>query len=110
MKKCFREVRQVSKEQVYYRDKYTSLHNKRRANLALLTLKTYAKRKRFEQKNSTRIKFNGLQASKSLVWRSFVKFATKAKAVKGDPIQERLLDSDATVMDVNGDMIVTEER
>lgn len=39
-----------------------------------------------------------------------LKFVKKAKEIKGDPIQEKLLDSEAAIMDEDGNMIVEEGR
>ena len=43
---------------------------------------------------------------KVLAMRALFKFVKKAKAIKGDPIQERLIDSEAVEMDENGDFVV----
>ena len=40
--------------------------------------------------------------------RSFTKFVAKAKEIKGDPIQENLLNSEAVIIDENGQFIVIE--
>ena len=47
--------------------------------------------------------------AKQLAWRSLIKFIRKAKAVKHDPIQDKLLDAEGVVMDVDSNFIVLNE-
>ena len=79
-------------------------------NEAMTELSVYAKRKIFERKNANLIKAIKARALKSLAWRSVLKFVKKAKEIKGDPIQEKLLDSEAAIMDEDGNMVVEEGR
>ena len=43
---------------------------------------------------------------KILAFRSLLKFVKKAKEIKGDMIQEKLLDSEAVIIDEHGNLVV----
>ena len=47
--------------------------------------------------------------AKQLVWRSLRKFMKKAKEVKNDPIQDKLLDIEGVIIDSDGKFVVVEE-
>ena len=72
------------------------------------SLQEYTLRKLIEHKNSSKIKATRIKNQKHLTMRSFNKFAIKAREIKGDPIQEKLLDSEAVIMDQDSNFVVVD--
>ena len=81
---------------------------KRRLRTAMDSLQEYTLRKLIEHKNSSIIKATRVKNQKKLAMRALDKFVTKAKQIKGDPIQEKLLDSEAVIIDEDNNFVVIE--
>ena len=81
---------------------------KRRLRTAMDSLQEYTLRKLIEHKNSSIIKATRVKNQKKLAMRALDKFVTKAKQIKGDPIQEKLLDSEAVIIDEDNNFVVVE--
>ena len=64
-------------------------------------MQRYRRRKFFERSNEKAIKRIKAAFLKDLALRAFKKYAAKAKEVKGDLIQSRLLDADADEVILN---------
>ena len=95
MRKCFATIKQVSQEQITYRESFLRMFRKRRQRTAMDSLQEYTMRKLIEHKNFKHIKASNAKAQMTLAMRSLAKFVAKAKEIKGDTIQEKLLDSEA---------------
>ena len=84
------------------------MFRKRRLRAAIDSFQEYTMRKLIEHKNFTHIKAANVQAQKALALKSLFKFVAKAKEIKGDTIQEKLLNSEAVIIDEEGNLVVVE--
>ena len=84
------------------------MHKRRRLRAAIVSFQEYTLRKLTEQSTSKAIKTLKAKNLKILALASILKFSAKAKAIKADSIQEKLLDSDAVIMDDYSNFVVVE--
>lgn len=108
LRRCFARIRQLSQDQVYHRESFARMFRKRRLRTAMDSLQEYTLRKLIEHRNSKEIRAASLRAKQALALKSLARFAQKAKAVKGDAIQEKLLASEAVELDEAGNFVVVE--
>lgn len=108
LRRIFEVIRNRSIEGIEHRDSFAKMHKRRRLRAAIVSFQEYTLRKLTEQSTSKAIKTLKAKNLKILALASILKFSAKAKAIKGDSIQEKLLDSDAVIMDDYSNFVVVE--
>ena len=69
-------------------------------------LRRYNRKKQFENRNTRRIKQIKAENLKILAMKAFKKYTTKTREIKGDLIQERLMEAEEVILDEKNDFEV----
>lgn len=104
--RVYGEIRLFAMEQLKLAHTLQRARQRKIKKFVVTYMYEYAKRKQYEAEIERRIRRMKAKLSLQVSLKSFFKFIAKAKEIKGDSIQERLLDSESVIIDENNKFVI----